>query len=279
MQVRLLTALQNMETIEFKKLLREIGDSVHSMNTIAVGLSKLNIENMDIPEGLDISWKPKEPEISKNKARNYAEKAAIIYSVESFFEYLESVSENPFWSHNEINFRGDEKKADRVYNFLNQIPTITDEMAILSELACHWRNKIVHASASKAKLANEKIGRIRQLKESVYENYYHFDTDLALVNYESKKITLKDSSTLITILIKSARLIDEFFFKEFSLVKSLDTITTALYEKDDFIKITNQQDSKKRKRQILTFIQMSYPFLTDEHLNEIIRNIELKLRP
>lgn len=57
MQVRVLTAPQKikMETIEIKRLVREIGESVHSMNTIAVGLSKLNVDNCDIPIGLEIS--------------------------------------------------------------------------------------------------------------------------------------------------------------------------------------------------------------------------------
>jgi len=266
-----------METTELNKLIREIGDSVHSMNTIAVGLSKLDKDNCDIPDGLDISWKPKELEFSKAKARSYAERSAIIYAVESFFEYIQKISENPFWNHPEINFTGDEKKAERVYNFLDQIPRVSDEMKILSELACHWRNKIVHASASKAKLANEKIGRLRQLKDYVYENYHHFDINLALENYENKRITLKDSSTLITILIKSVRLIDGFFFEEFSLTKSINTIKSNLYRQLDFIIIMKQQDSDKKDRQIKTFINMTYPFLSDNQIDEIAN--EIKPRP
>lgn len=174
-----------METLEIKRLIREIGESVHSMNTIAVGLSKLNSGNCDIPKGLDISWKPNDIETSKIKSRNYAERAAMIYSVESFFDYLENISENSFWNHPEINFNGDEKKAIKIYNFLNQIPTIKDEVKILAEFACHWRNKIVHSSASKAKLANDKIGRLRQLRDYVYDNYYHFDINIALDNYNT----------------------------------------------------------------------------------------------
>lgn len=266
-----------METVELKKLVRDIGDSVHSMNTIAVGLTKLDSSNCDVPKTLDVSWKPKDLETSIIKARSYAERAAIIYSVESFFEYLETVSENPFWNHPEINFSGSEKKAERVFTFLEQIPEITDELKILSELACHWRNKIVHASASRAKLANEKIGRLRQLKDYIFDNYCHFDISVALDNYENKRITLKDASTLITILIKSARLIDEFFFAEFSLEKSKDKITDFLHEQESFKKIIKQQDSDKKTRQICTFINMTYPFLSEEDV--IIICNDIKPRP
>lgn len=277
MQVRVLTALQNvkMETIEFKRLIREIGESVHSMNTIAVGLSKLNADNCDIPNGLEISWKPVDIETSKIKSRNYAERAAIIYSVESFFVYLETISQNPFWNHPEINFKKEQNKtkADKVYEFLNQIPTVMDEMKILAELACHWRNKIVHSSSSNAKLDNGKIGRIRQLRDHVYENYHHFNINLALENYDNKKITLKDSSTLITILIKAARKIDEFFFAEFSLEKSVMTIKESLKDNEILLGIKKQQESTKKSRQIKTFIGMSYPFLDQVQIDRIATEI------
>ena len=289
MQVRILTAQQiNMETPELKKLLREIGDSVHSMNTIAVGMTKLTNENCDIPEGLDISWKAKNLDISKIKARNYAERAAIIYSVESFYEYIESISKNPFWTHSEINFlskktvNGKEEiipKAERVYNFLSKIPNITIEMTLLSELSCHWRNKIVHAKASQAKLANDRIGLLRKEKESIYQNYCHFDVTKALENYDNKKITLKDASTLITILIKSARLIDEFFFQEFSFENSAETITNNLLKTDDLLRISKQEDTIKRKRQIKTITKMDYPFLTDVQIATISETINQKPRP
>lgn len=85
-----------METQEIRDFIRNIGDSVHSMNTIAVGISKLNSTNCDIPKGLEISWNPTDIETSKIKSRSYAEKAAMIYSVENFFDYLDSISQNVF---------------------------------------------------------------------------------------------------------------------------------------------------------------------------------------
>ncbi len=262
-----------METLEIKRLIREIGESVHSMNTIAVGLSKLNEGNCDIPKGLDISWKPNNVETSKVKSRNYAERAAMIYSVESFFVYLDSISENPFWNHPEINFKKEKNKtkADKVYEFLNQIPKVSDEVKILAELACHWRNKIVHLSASNAKLANDKIGRIRQLRDYIYANYYHFDINIALDNYDNKRITLKDSSTLITIIIKAARQIDKFFFSEFSFESSIMTISEKLKSNECLEQILKYQESSKKERQVKSIIKMSYPFLDSSQI-ELIAN-------
>jgi len=113
---------------------------------------------------------------------------------------------------------------------------------ILAELACHWRNKIIHSSASNTKLANGKIGRIRQLRDLIYEFYCHFDVNIALENYDDKNITLKDTSTLITILIKAARQIDEFFFNEFSFMTSMGNIKDSLKDNDCLVRIMKQQE-------------------------------------
>lgn len=195
--------------------------------------------------------------------------------MESFFVYLETISQNPFWNHPEINFKKEQNKtkADKVYEFLNQIPKVSDEAKILAELACHWRNKIVHSSSSNAKLDNGKIGRIRQLTDYVYENYHHFDINIALENYDKKRITLKDSSTLITILIIAAKIIDEFFFDEFSFEKSVTTIKESLKDTEILSEIRKQQESIKKTRQIKSFIRMSFPFLDQKQIDRIANEI------
>ena len=263
-----------MESLELKKTLKEIGKAIHSMNTIAVALSKLNEENCSVPNGLDISWSPADLENSKKIARNYFERASIIYSVESFFEYIDSISKNPFWLHKNIHFKGDEKKSERVSSFLNHIPDIPEEVQILCELACHWRNKIVHANSSNAKLSSRKIDILKEKRNFIIENYYHFDIDIALKNFEENKITLKDSSTFITMLLKSVRLIDSFFFENLSLLTSQEKLIEELNKKDDFIKIKKEQPSKKRDRQLSTYIKMTYPFLEKEIFDKLITIIK-----
>ena len=156
-----------METSQFKRFLDELGGSVHSLNTIAVALSKLSDSNSEIPDGLDISWKPNNLETSTIKARTYAEKAALVYCVESYYEYLSQISTNPFWTNPEINLIGDEKKADKVYNFLTQIPSIKVEEKILAEFSIHWRNRIVHKYTSKASLSSKKTDQLLKLKKEI----------------------------------------------------------------------------------------------------------------
>ncbi len=200
-----------MESIELKKFLKDVGDSVHSMNTIAVALSILPKGSIKVPKGLEISWDPKSLENSKIMSRNYAERSSYVYAAESLFEYLENISKNPLWIYDGHDFKGEEKKAIKVYKFLKATPGITETMAILVELLCHWRNRIVHLNISNAGLSSNKKDSLKKERDNIYSNFHHFDIYEALDNFENKKITLKDTSTLITIAIKSVRLVDEYF--------------------------------------------------------------------
>jgi hypothetical protein len=262
-----------METIELKKLLKEIGDSVHSMNTIAVALSIMPNDNIQVPQGLDISWHPKQLDNSKITSRGFAERSAIVYAAESLFEYLDSISKNPFWIYTAINFKGEDKKASKVYKFLRQIPDVNVEMAILSELLCHWRNRIVHSNTSNAKLSSSQKDLLIKQKQKIYDNFHHFDIDIALKNYEQNKITLKDSSTLITIAIKCARFVDEYYFTGISSITDYGFFKTKLLEDSVFCKIFRQNDSNKRTRQLDTLISMNFPYIDNDNRTKILKNI------
>lgn len=263
----------NLETIELKKLLNEIGNSVHSMNSIAVALS-LMPNNIVIPDGLDVSWKPKNLEQSKIRARTYAEKSTYVYVAENLFEYLNAISKNVFWAYPEINFSGTEKKAIKVHNFLSQIPDISEEMANLSELLCHWRNRIVHASSSNASLSNKKVQQLNSVKDVVYNTFHHFDTTIALENFDNKKITLKDVSTLTTIVIKCCRAVDRHFFKGIIDIHDFAKYKSMLLANPDFEIICKQPISKKRERQISKWIKLNFPYLKMEKQNKLIKIFE-----
>lgn len=240
------------------------------MNTIAVALSLLPNEGVEIPSGLDISWKPKELEQSKLRARNYAEKSTYVYVAENLFEYLNEISKNPLWIYPNINFVGEEKKAIKVYNFLTQIPDISEEMAILCELLCHWRNRIVHSSSSNASLSSKKRQLIISKRADLYESFHHFDTTRALSNFENKLITLKDVSTLTTIVIKCSRAVDIHFFNGIVQIKDFTEYKTMLLSNLDFQLICKQSLSEKRTRQIDKWIKLNYPYLETEKLNKLI---------
>lgn len=262
-----------MESLELKKFLNEVVDSVHSMNTIAVALSLLPEGDINKPKGLDISWKPKDLEYSKMMSRNFAERSSYVYASESLFEYLDNISRNAFWNYPEHNFKGEEKKAIKVYKFLKDTPGITETMSILCELLSHWRNRIVHLNISNAGLSSKKKDVLINNRDDLFLNFHHFDVLMALENFDNKRITLKDVSTLITIAIKSARLVDNYYFLGIS-EKDINTLQKEFLKNTHFQKIISQDSSKKKERQIEKWVNVNYPYLTEEKLREIIEKIK-----
>lgn len=273
MKVRILSAPPFiMESLELKKFMIDVGNSVHSMNTIAVALSLLPDDNVATPASLNISWNPKNLEYSKILARNYAERSSYVYAAESLFEYLRTISKNALWNYPDQNFQGDEKKAIKVYKFLKVIPGVSETMAILCELLSHWRNRIVHLNTSNASISSSKRNHLIEERNNIYDNFYHFDIIEALTHYDKKKITLKDTSTLITISIKSARLVDEYFFKGVSK-KEIENIEIELLKDKSFQKIIAQNESKKKTRQITKWININYPYLKNKISSKLINKV------
>lgn len=256
-----------MKSNEYREFRQNIGDSVHSLNTSSVALSLLPLDTKSPPKGLEISWGPKDINNSIRLSRNYIERSAYIYAVESFYEYLQSLSENPFWLAKDINFKGEEKKAQKVYNFLKSIKTIPEEEIILSELACHWRNKIVHRRSSACiSKSKEKVLILKQ--NEIQSNFSNLDVILALENFRKHRITLKDVSTLITILLRSAKEINRFYYEKMDECNDVSIIIEQLAIIPEFTKLISQEKSEKKRRQISKWISINFE-LKDELLLKI----------
>lgn len=251
------------ETTYLKVFLDDIGHSVHCMNTIAVSLSQLTPETTP-PEELNISWKPGNISSSSINARRFAIKSSIVYSVESLFEYLSKISKDKFWSGTGKNFNESSNqnvsKADRVSGFLTGIPNIEKEWIILTELLCHWRNKVVHANSSNACISKTSKQYLFGKSQKIFDEYYHFDVNLALDNFDKNKFTLKDVTTLITMLIKCARAVDACYIST-AISQSDEAIYEAMLDNQSLQTIMKQQKSDKRQRQAIKWVELNYGFL------------------
>ncbi len=262
------------ETAYLKVFLDDIGHSVHCMNTIAVSLSQLTPETTP-PKELNISWKPGDITSSSINARRFAIKSSIVYSVESLFEYLSKISKDNFWSETGKSFNYSSNKniskADRVSEFLTGIPSIEKEWIILTELICHWRNKVVHANSSNACISRSSKQYLVEKSQEIFDNCYHFDVNIALDNFDKNKFTLKDVTTLVTMLIKCARAVDTFFMST-AKVQSDDAIYKALLNNYSFQSIMKQQESDKRRRQAIKWVELNYGFLGKDTIKRAIKN-------
>ncbi len=259
-----------METINFKNLIDEIGNTVHSLNTIVVSISIMPDAAIDVPKDLDISWKPQNIELSKIRARSFAKRSAYVYVAENLFEYLGKISSNPLWKYPSIHFNGKEKKALRVYNFLKSIPGLEHESIILCELLCHWRNKVVHEATSNADLSSNKKDVLIAKRDELKESLHNFDTEVAISNFQSKKATLKDVSTMTTLVIKCCRAVDEYYFNGIADVVDFTEYKELFVANDDFKNIYRQSPSEKRSRQIERWIRLNYGYMEEGKIYTLI---------
>lgn len=261
------------ESKYLKSLLEEVGHSVHNLNTIAVSLSNLP-ESPSVPSGMNIKWAPKSITSSSHNARRFAVRSAIVFSVEVLFEYLSQISNDKMWKllNNDRNFKVELKskdsKARRFSVFCEGIPGLEDEWRVLVELLCHWRNRIVHASTSKASLSAKDRQFLKSRADYFYSGFHHFDVEKTVKDFEADKVTLKEATTLITLLIKCARKIDEYYLGEMEHI-DIEIFKSELENNDDFVKIKSLSASTKRNRQLKKFINLELGHLSDETRLEI----------
>ncbi|MCJ8321447.1 MAG: hypothetical protein MJK12_17560 [Colwellia sp.] len=261
------------ETKYLHFVLDEIGYGVHNLNTIAVALSNLPSDSRVDP-ALNIKWEPKNVNTSSIAARRFAVRSSIVFAAETLFEYMNSISDDAMWKelNNGLDFSVElaahDSKAKRFSEFCKSIPDIEKEWYLLVELMCHWRNRIVHASTSKAQLSSSDRQYLESKSSDIYETFHHFDIKKTLADYEADKVTLKEATTLITFLIKCCRKIDEYYLSSISNIS--DNVYCDILDKDEqLIKIRKQQHSDKRTRQITKYIEIKLSSLSAEKLVEI----------
>lgn len=264
------------ETKYLEDLLDEIGQAVHNINTIAVALSNLP-SNYQISPALNIKWEPKSINASSIVARRFTVRAAIVFAAEMLFEYMNKISHDVLWKslENNLDFNKElaaqDSKAKRFSNFCKSIPGIEKEWFLLVELMCHWRNRIVHSSTSKAQLSSSDRKYLESKSQEIYESFHHFDVKKTLNDYAADHVTLKEATTLITFLIKCCRKIDKYFIE--SIAECNDALFYEVLNEDDVLrKIKKQKLSTKRTRQIERYIRINLNYLPNEKVEAILRS-------
>jgi len=258
-------------SIYLNKLLDEVGGSIHSINTIAVSLSHISSTTV-APDGLNITWKPVNVSAASKNARRFAIRSALVFHAEMLFEYLSDLSKDAFWKASGKNFNiplnSQDSKARRVSAFCKDIPGIEREWLILTELMCHWRNKIVHAKSNAQISASNRKFLLSQSRQ-ISKNYYHFDVEKAIDDFRADTVTLKEVTTLTTFLIKCCRAIDAHYLS-LANNSSADEISNVILENREFKVITKQPSSPKKSRQVRYWVEMNYSIFNEEVVNSLI---------
>jgi hypothetical protein len=195
-----------MQTPALKDFLEATGHLVHSLNTVVVGLSFIESGTAVKPVDMDITWSPKDRQVSSRQARSFVVKSSIIFLGEAINGYLTeatlypSVGRSPEWS--------TKTRAERIEVMRKHFNQDESVESIGCMLVAHWRNRLIH-SASKASLTDQQRSNFLAASDDLAARYKNLDPARVLENFSKGRPTLKDASSLTAMGINWIRSIDQ----------------------------------------------------------------------
>lgn len=255
--------------------LQVVGESVADLNTIAVGLAAITQDHQK-PEGLNISWNPKDPVIAARKARKAAVHAAMVVSTEALGQYVRAVTNLPRF--NALTKAWAERKpkkasaAERVSELAAQVFTGTGTLGREASydtryrtccvmLMIHWRNHHVHTDSA-AKLTHHEKQVVRANEERIAKEYAGLSVDRLFADFDANRPTLKDATTLIAMTILDVRAIDKALY----VCRDFDDVKAWLehYKLTERIeKIERETAPAKQRESIVRMLQTNAPQLVE----------------
>ena len=159
-----------MESIYLKNFLKQIGNSVHSINTAVVGLDGVENGVCTKSASLTISWTPRNQKISARSARKFIINASLIFIAETIKQYMLAVIKKPLLKNNFQDIPTDKHLSEKFELFSQKFKFDIDYWIPSVLLLLHWRNITVHTN-SKAKLTSTQIDILKQNKLIIEENH------------------------------------------------------------------------------------------------------------
>lgn len=201
--------------------LQVVGNGVADLNTIAVGLAAISPDH-EKPEGLNISWAPKDPVIAARKARKGAVHAAMVVTVEALGQYVRALTKLPRFEKLTTEWNSRKPKpsgAERFSELANLLFLPINPMKGVSGyetrfrtccvmLLIHWRNRHVHTD-SNAELTYQEKQLVLSQEERIRNAYAGLDLDRLFGDFKHNRPTLKEATTLIAMTIQEVRAMDE----------------------------------------------------------------------
>ena len=246
-----------MSTVFLKRFLDNVGRSIHSLNTVCVGLNGVSSGFATKPEDMDVTWKPGDVATSSAQARIFVIKSTYVFLSTNFEAYLKNICSLFVSNVKDYSSKSLVEKVEYIYKKagLNE----KNYRLILLKMIIHMRNRIVHLS-SKSKLSSSEKDKLLEEKDYIYSNHCHFDIQQMLENFSNSKYTLKDVSTMAANAIYVARIIDEKVCLLLDTKEKIENFINSSDLKDEWKKIKKHG---RRGRKIEYFLKINFPFFVN----------------
>jgi len=248
-----------MESEGLKVFVKSVGDAVYSLNTICVGLNAVSKGDVEKPEDLTISWESSDYKQSAISARSFAVRSALVFVEEALLEYFKYISNCPDQPSKIISAVITDGAAKKVEKLSSQVSNLEPYWAPIVILLIRWRNQVVHNSNTSLSPVYRKI--LADNKGVIKTRHAAIDIAQTLSNFDSKKITLKDFTTMIAVTIRYVRQLDCELSPN---INSAESLRNQLINRDlvaDFKNVIGVNGVDKQKKKFDNFIKSNFPSL------------------
>lgn len=220
-------------TIPFRYFQSRLGSATYRLNTIFVGLEHVANGADKLESGAAVTWtKPANKNTAKqaaDQARIFACSAATAFVVDMADQYISAVVKEKWLDFpdfvQKIATKAETRAAEKggAYSLAERAKTVADHLQLadadlllaLLELLAKWRNATIHSDDRNLSLSVASREVLTKSKQLLYEKYSHFDIDLALDNFNKKKLPVaKEITSLIAAAQNLFRSIDEAAIKK-----------------------------------------------------------------
>lgn len=248
-----------MESEGLKVFVKSVGDAVYSLNTICVGLEAVSKGHVEKPDHLTISWESNDCKQSAISARSFAVRSALVFVEEALLEYFKYISNCPDQPAKILTAVTTDGAAKKVEKLSSQISNLEPYWAPIVILLVRWRNQVVHNSNTSLSPAFRKV--LIDNSNVISQRHAAIDISQTLSNFDSRKITLKDFTTMIAVTIRYVRQLDSELSPN---IKSTEFLRKQLISRDlvtDFKNVIGVNGISKQKKKFDTFIKSNFPSL------------------
>lgn len=260
-----------MESLGLSEFIKSVGNSVHSLNTICVGLHGVETRIYMKPDDLTITWDPKDPCWSARKSRAFAINAAIVFVEEALMEYIRYLAKHPAAPDVLKQTTKIDGGAERIDHICAHYKPEKEYWGPFVSLLVHWRNRIVHP-ASSAKLNSSQESKIKEHTEEIRAFHAQIDVAETLKHFHAKSITLKDASTLIAITIRFARHLDETLQLDTATYEKIPYWLKHLNLENQYMSICKSNGTEDRARRLRQFFKTNLPFINEQLAKQVEQN-------
>jgi len=248
-----------MESDGLKVFLRSVGNAVYSVNTICVGLDAVSKGSVEKPEDLTISWTATDPKQASISARSFAVRSALVFVEEALLEYIKYIGSCPDQPSKILAAVKADGAAKKIEELSAQVSNLQKYWMPIVVLLVRWRNQVVHNSSNSLSPSFRNI--LSENSDLIKDKHAAIDIAQTLSNFDSKKITLKDFTTMISVTIRYVRQLDSELSPHITSPESFRNQLDARELVIEYKNVIGVNGTVKQKKKFDNFIRSNFPSL------------------